>query len=266
MEEALQSRVGESKLTSVLRGGWHGLAASDSLRIWPRAGRAANPWHPAIGALLLALCAGCVTTKPLPLPGLPAWEPAPVPVTKVMALWADGVVVQPDPMRGYSPTPGFAGRIYLFGQDLHEPLVANGSLLVYLYDDLQPPANPLLPREVWQLDPASLGKLLKKDALGCGYNLWLPWSNCHPDIRKVTLMVCYRPENGTDVWSGHHVLPLHSEGPKLTAAGHKKWTNLETSTSSFDPNAPPRDLGNLSNPAFQVPPGSTLSRKAAGAF
>ncbi len=180
-------------------------------------------------ALILLFATGCITPQPL---SLPKWDTPPKgPVAQVMPLWADGIVVQTDPMRRGLPTPGLAARVYLFGGQLGEPLLAEGSLIVYQYDDLQPVTDPQVPREIWNLDKASLEKLLKKDALGWGYNLWLPWSNYHPDIKRVMLVVCYRPEKGVEAWSGQHVLPLTSNEPGPIALGPKNPSHLNVQVS-----------------------------------
>ncbi len=205
--------------------------------------------------LLVSLCAGCVTTGPLPLP---KWDAPPKgQVAQVMPLWADGIAVQSDPMQGGRPVPGLAARVYLFGPDLGQPLVADGTLIVYQYDDLQPPSDDQLPREVWTLDKASLEKLLKKDALGWGYNLWLPWSSYNPAIRKVGLVICYRPEKGMDAWSGQHILPLRGENPGPSAAGPKRPSSLQQARSDSP-------LNQFTNPKVPPPPVSARSTQRSG--
>jgi len=129
-------------------------------------------------------------------------------VVDVLAFWADGIEARSDPMRGGAMTPGFAGRVYLFGADARESMVADGTLTVQLYDDMQPPANPQVPREVWNLDQENLKRVLKKDTLGWGYDLWLPWSNYSKNITKVSVAVVYKPAKGAPVWSGSTLISL----------------------------------------------------------
>jgi hypothetical protein len=168
-----------------------------------------------VGQLLTAALPGCVTTQGQALHWPWAERPAKGEVTQVMALWADGVDVQPDPARGGVPTPGLAGRIFLFGKAM-EGLEAEGTMTIYLYDDAQPPSDKPVPREMWNLDPVSLQRVLKKDGLGWGYTLWLPWSSYRPEVRKVTLVAHYRTLQGRDVWSGAMSLTVSDgTGPKL---------------------------------------------------
>jgi len=147
-----------------------------------------------------------------------------------MALWADGLVSQPDPMQNGLPMPGFAGRVYLFGPHLGQPLEARGPITVYLYDSLAPREGKPTPREMWNIDPDSLKKVLKKDGLGWGYNLWLPWSTYSADLKQVYLIVQYRNPEGRDAWSSAMPLALagNGSGPKSPSRLHISSTHKES--------------------------------------
>jgi hypothetical protein len=129
-------------------------------------------------------------------------------VLQVTPIWASGVVVQPDPSRRGAPTPGFAARLYCFGRDQGYPVEADGSFTVYLYDDPEKAAANGTALEIWHLDPDTMQTLYKKDALGAGYNLWLPWSTFRRDLRQVCFVVHYQPKIGREIWSQHIVVPL----------------------------------------------------------
>jgi hypothetical protein len=114
------------------------------------------------------------------------------------------------------------GRLYLFGPQIDYPLAGDGSLIVELYA-ASPPAQPsptsaaqpsspppaeLQRLERWELDKATLHKLLRKDPIGWGYTLFLPWGSYRSDLTQVKLRVCYQPQRGT---------PLYADSP-LTLA------------------------------------------------
>ncbi len=163
-----------------------------------------------LGLFVLTSLVGCQTLDP-GLARFP-WSEAPKgEVTQVVTIWADGIVAHPDPARGGLPTPGLAGRVYLFGHNKGEPVAAEGGLCVHLYDDAQPPSDQPAPREVWNIDQENLNLVLTKDLLGWGYNLWLPWSNYRADIRKVTLVVQYKANTGREVWSSTMVLGVNDD-------------------------------------------------------
>jgi hypothetical protein len=166
-----------------------------------------------LGCFLLAVCClpalaatGCVTWHSL-APGshsLPTGA-----VCQVVATWTNQVAWTPDPTRGGKPAPGFAGRLYLFGPEIDFPLVADGSVVVDLYDAgaVGPDGQPAM-LEQWNLDKENLRRLLKRDAIGWGYTLFLPWGTYRPDITRVELKLRFVPEKGP--------LPLYAASSPLT--------------------------------------------------
>ena len=83
------------------------------------------------GFLFLASVVGCVH-----LPKTGSDDPMPHgAVCQIVATWNHQVVFAPDPTHNGAPTPGLAGRLYLFGQEVSFPLVEEGSLIVDLFDD-----------------------------------------------------------------------------------------------------------------------------------
>ncbi len=133
-------------------------------------------------------------------------------VAQVAAMWADGVVTQADPSQGGKPTPGFSGRIYLLSPGLGETLAANGRLVILLYDDAQPPTAEAIPRESWEIDEINLAKVLRKDAVGWGYNLWLPWTTIQSDVRNITLVAKYLPNQGPELYSSPLSMRVNANG------------------------------------------------------
>jgi len=162
--------------------------------------------------LCLLAQAGCATFDQCSVSWLGADSGNHGEVAQLAALWADGVDVRPDPTQGGAPTPGFAGRLYLFGADCKESFVADGTITVQLYDDAQAASKPAVPREVWNITEDCLAKVLTKDALGWGYDLWLPWSNYQKNINKVALVVVYKPKAGKEVWSGNSIIAIRDDG------------------------------------------------------
>jgi hypothetical protein len=108
--------------------------------------------------------------------------------------WVNAVQYTPDVAHDGKPTPGLVGRLYLFDSSEKYPLVGDGSVLITLYDDTHGPAQQ--PLEQWDIDPVALRKFLKKDVVGWGYTLFLPWGSCRPDVTKVHLTCKYQPAHG----------------------------------------------------------------------
>lgn len=131
-------------------------------------------------------------------------------IAQVAAVWADGLVMQADPAQGGRITPGFAGRVYFFNQDMSQTRQADGTLTISLYDNTQAAAADPPPKEVWNLDAATLASIQKRDAVGWGYNIWLPWSTMSAKTNAVTLVVEYRDPTGRPLWSAPTTFPVRT--------------------------------------------------------
>jgi hypothetical protein len=147
---------------------------------------------------------------------------------------------------------GLAGRAWLLGPDGGTPLVGDGNLTVELYVD--PPAPGAAPQllETWTLDHDSLHKkCLKRDMVGWGYNLVLPWSTYRPEITHVLMRVCYRPVNGSPLYTALQPVTLSDANqtvvyPPTTIAGPAAQAQAPAAPATTRPapaptvSAPPR--------------------------
>lgn len=109
--------------------------------------------------------------------------------------WHKGVGYAPDANQNGKPSPGFAGRLYLFGADISAPLPANGTLVVTLYDPNSkgPDGKGMKPIQDWHLPPGLLLRLRKSDVFGEGHTLFLPWATYHPSVAEVVLRAKFTP-------------------------------------------------------------------------
>jgi hypothetical protein len=178
----------------------------------PRLTLKAGLWQQAAlaGALLAALlCApGCTldqcwTTKD---GGFKTGQPC-----EVATAWLNRVQYTPDVANEGVPTPGLVCRLYLFDQTEKFPLVGDGAVLMTLFDDTHGPATQ--PLEQWYIDPVTLKKFLKKDTVGQGYTLFLPWKSCRPEVVKVHLSCKYEPAGGPPLFGPDTPLTLEHIPP-----------------------------------------------------
>lgn len=176
--------------------------------------------------------AGCVTTGS-PAPDVK--KPPTGAVCQVVATWNNQVSFTPDPTHGGTPTPGLVGRVYLFGPNIDFPLAGDGSLVVDLYEDetnntAPASASPApaaagqpTPRlvEEWRIDKATMARLLRRDAIGWGYTLFLPWGTYRPDVTHIQLKARYEPTTGTPLYADAAPLTLNKgdvTGPIMQAS------------------------------------------------
>jgi hypothetical protein len=149
-------------------------------------------------ALLPILLAGCVTTegyqsnKP-PTPGEPC---------QIVTTWQKSIAYAPDPTRGGQPAPGLAGRVYLFGPEVGDPMTGEGSLTVDMFDASQ--GEPVMV-ERWEIDAATLQRLLKRDFIGWGYSLFLPSGRYKPEMSKLRLRTCFKSAKGAPIFAESEV-------------------------------------------------------------
>jgi hypothetical protein len=168
-------------------------------------------FHRRLGALIVALvllATGCVTTQPWTSSN----ETAPA-VCQVHGFWDGRIQETQDIVNGGQPLRGLAGRVYLFGPQFGVPVKGgDGTIAVDLYDvsNTQPGAQPKR-LERWQFDAANLNNLLRKDKIGWGYTLFLPWSTITPDISRIQLNVCYTPAKGTPLYGEPTPISLRNQ-------------------------------------------------------
>jgi len=55
--------------------------------------------------------------------------------------------------------------------------------------------------EEWTFQRDELKRLLRRDAVGMGYTLFLPWSTYKPDVTQVQLKVAYLGSKGNPLYA-----------------------------------------------------------------
>jgi len=189
---------------------------------------------PLVAVMLLGSC-GCVAVDSFVLEaGMPPW---PQPAAQVIAMWCNQVTTTPDPTHNGEPVKGLAGRVYLFGPNIDCPVTGDGSLVVDLFTepvDHTPPAQPAAPLEEWRFDRDTLHRLLRRDAVGWGYTLFLPWSTYRPDINHVYLKVRYEPRTGGPLYAASARITLNRDGVQ-SGAGPDTAPRIETGKRTTPP-------------------------------
>ena len=157
------------------------------------------PWLIACLLPLTLLGSGCTTTGSfVPLADLDKPTGGPC---YVVAAWIPEVRDNLDPLRYGKKCPGLAGRVYLFGEEIKYPILCEGTIAVDLYDRTPGKPSSDVPLEVWHFDKVTLKRLQKRDAIGWGYTLVLPWGTYKPEITQVELRLSFQPVNGTPLYA-----------------------------------------------------------------
>jgi len=157
---------------------------------------------------------------PKPAPVVPNMAPAkPGEAARLTAAFNNKVVYAPDPTRGGALFPGVLGRVYIFSTDEAVPIAPPGELLAELWDN-SPAVNggqPLL-LEAWKIDPESFAKFRKRDIVGEGYSLFLPWSTYTIDIKQVNMIVRFTGTDGRVLISPPEALAMDHSATLQRAA------------------------------------------------
>jgi hypothetical protein len=141
----------------------------------------------------------------------------------VVATWNPQVVFTPDPVHAGEPTPGLVGRVYLFGEEIDYPEVGDGSIVVDLYDETSgAAAKASVPLEEWRIDKVTLKRLKRRDAIGWGYTLFLPWATYKPEITTVRLRLRYVPTKGTPLYAESAPLAFSKGGIPIAVSADTK--------------------------------------------
>jgi hypothetical protein len=194
--------------------------------------------------VLLGQGAGCATLDLLAVKE----EPPTGEVHQVVVQWANHVVFTPDPVHNGTPTPGLGGRLWLYGPEIGTPFAGDGGLVVDLFEEVPggPDGKPVQ-RERWNIDKDTLHRLLKKDFIGWGYTLFLPWSTYRPEVTQVRLRVCYQPAKGAPIYAQDSSVSLTPAEVANTIVGQRQSPDGLKQTSAKAPAPGPA-------PAPVVPP------------
>lgn len=164
--------------------------------------RTANTYGLLAGLLLTSLVAGCAPWKVptmLKMPGKTEKLETP---QRFTALWTDTVLVE-------AGVVGFGGRVMFYGRDQDDPIMVEGELTVYAYDDTEEkPANSV-PARKYVFRAEDLSKHYSKSSLGHSYSFWFPWAAVGGPQRQVSLVARFKSTAGGVIMSemSKHFLP-----------------------------------------------------------
>ena len=68
-----------------------------------------------------------------------------------------------------------------------------------------------MPLEEWRIDKDTLKRLHKKDVIGEGYTIFLPWATYKPEIARIQLKVRYEPVKGAPLYAASSPLTLTAD-------------------------------------------------------
>jgi hypothetical protein len=141
---------------------------------------------------------------------------------RLTAAWNNKVIYAPDPTHGGDPVPGLMGKLWVFGPDesVQVPLALDGEIFVGAWDNSPKltGGQPVL-IEVWHIDPEAVKKVRRNDFIGGqAYNLFLPWSQYHVDLKSVNVVARFNAADGRSLVSAPETLAMDHSATLQRAA------------------------------------------------
>jgi hypothetical protein len=175
----------------------------------------------ASAALLLGSAAGCARFSVPDKLKLPGQDDKPQTPLRMTALWTDTVLVE-------AGVVGFGGRILFYGHSQDDPIMVDGELTVFAYDDTSQVLHENVPARKFVFRTEEFSKHYSKSALGHSYSFWIPWDKVGGRQRQISLIARFKSAKGGVVMSEmtRHLLP--GSGPEERLA-----TRPNTPADSF---------------------------------
>jgi len=127
------------------------------------------------------------------------------PVAKMIALWqpAKGAGLKGEPARG------FACQVMFFTSKDAAPVMVNGKIRIYLFDDVGSQEEQAKPIRQFDFEPDAWNTHAKFSKLGPAYNIFIPYTRPGSHLANCTLTIRYTPaEGGPTVFSEESQITL----------------------------------------------------------
>ena len=124
---------------------------------------------------------------------------------RMAGTWTDTVLSQP----GQNPQRGFGGRLMFYERNQEKPILVDGQLVVYAFDETGREITDNRPTRRYVFPPDQMPLHMSKSELGASYSFWLPWDEAGGPQTEVSLICRFEPKGGAVVTSEQtrHRLP-----------------------------------------------------------
>lgn len=137
---------------------------------------------------------------------------------KMVCTWSDTVMTQ----GGQKPQRGFGGRIMFYEKDEKKPILVDGQLVVYAFDEAGRAQTDNKPTRRYVFPAEQIPLHMSKSELGASYSFWLPWDEAGGPRAEVGLICRFEPKGGAVVTSEQAKQKLSGSEPIQVAEGAGK--------------------------------------------
>jgi hypothetical protein len=119
------------------------------------------------------------------------------PAVEILALW------QPSEGPGPNGVPirGFGGQVYFFTQGKQSPVLVDGKVRIYVFDDRGSVQEQGRPIGEYDFDSAGWNSLAHKSSLGPAYSVFIPYSRHDLHQASCSLRIRFTPTVGPKIYS-----------------------------------------------------------------
>ncbi|HEX4412954.1 MAG TPA: hypothetical protein VH107_04945 [Lacipirellulaceae bacterium] len=150
---------------------------------------------------------------------------------KMVCTWTDTVMTT----AGQKPQRGFGGRIMFYEKDEKKPILVDGQLVVYAFDETGRAQTDNKPTRRYVFPTEQVPLHMSKSELGASYSFWLPWDEAGGPRTEVGLICRFEPKGGAVVTSEQAKQTLPGTEPVQVAAGTPKAPKLPEGVLSKPP-------------------------------
>jgi hypothetical protein len=124
---------------------------------------------------------------------------------RMVGTWTDTVLTQP----GQKSQRGFGGRLVFYGRKEEKPILVEGQLVVYAFDETGRKVTDNRPTRRYVFPADQMPLHMSKSEIGASYSFWLPWDEAGGPQTDVSLICRFEPTKGSVVTSEQtrHRLP-----------------------------------------------------------
>lgn len=114
---------------------------------------------------------------------------------RLVCSWTDTVLYQ----TGKEPQRGFGGRLIFYGDEADKPVLVDGQLVIYAFDESNRDLTDNKPTRRYVFPPDQIARRMSKTTLGPSYSFWLPWDEAGGPEAEVSLIARFEPREGAIV-------------------------------------------------------------------
>ncbi len=138
---------------------------------------------------------------------------------------------------GKPPQRGFGGRLIFYGDEVDKPVLVDGQLVVYAFDETNRDITDTKPTRRYVFPPDQIARRMSKTALGPSYSFWLPWDEAGGPETEISLIARFEPKGGAMVVSEQTKYRLPGE-PRATTGIAKNGASKLPEGIPMQPAAP----------------------------